>query len=562
MRLVGKLPLLYACLISAGAGAVPVHPAPRAGDDPIVEDERSLAYRHDAELGWFPKADNRVTYTGSRTIHIAHNAMGFRDREHTLEKTRPRLVFVGDSFVWGYDVEAKERFTEQVQAAFDTIEVLNLGVSGYGTDQSYLLLQKFWDDYDPNAVIYMFSETDVEDNAVNFNYGAYYKPYYVLGEAGLELRGVPVPRSSIWSRLKSMVGLHRRPRAENGAEITTHLITAMRRFVRSKGASFAVGLIDEHPVVRPHLTKERIPFFDLTHVDQRYRYPGHGFHWTPEGHRLVARAVQAFLIHNGLASTSRPAVPEKVVVLTFDDGARSHFTVVRPLLKELGFSATFFITEGFDFATNKRDYMTWKQIRQLHQDGFEIGNHTRDHLEVTPRNLSRLRDQIEAINEKCMKHGIPRPVSFAYPGNTFDLGALPILEGAGFKFARRGGSPEYPYGEGKGVAYSPGEDHPLLIPSTGDARERWTPEDFEGALERASGRGIPVLQFHGVPDSAHPWVSTPRRRFEEYMRLLKERGYRAIALRDLEPFLESSATPTDPGAIIGERLRRTRWKVQ
>jgi peptidoglycan/xylan/chitin deacetylase (PgdA/CDA1 family) len=504
MQLAGKLPLLCAWLIVAWADAAPLHPAPRPGDDPIIEDERTLAYRHDAELGWFPKADNRVTYTGSRTIHIAHNAMGFRDREHARKKTRPRLVFVGDSFVWGYDVEAEERFTEHVQAAFDTIEVLNLGVSGYGTDQSYLLLQKFWDDFDPDAVIYMFSETDVEDNAVNFNYGAYYKPYYVLGEAGLELRGVPVPRSSIWSRLKSMVGLYRRPRAENGAEITARLITAMSRFVRSKGGSFAVGLIDEHPVVRRHLTMERIPFFDLTHVDQRYRYPEHGFHWTPEGHRLVSRAVQAFLIHNGLANTSRPAVREKVVVLTFDDGARSHFTVVRPLLKELGFSATFFITEGFDFATNKRDYMTWRQIRQLHQDGFEIGNHTRDHLEVTPKTLSRLRGQIEAINEKCLEHGIPRPVSFAYPGNAFDLDALPILEAAGFKFARRGGSPEYPYEEGKGVAYSPGEDHPLLIPSTGDARPRWTLEDFESALERASAGGIPVLQFHGVPDRAHP----------------------------------------------------------
>ena len=76
-------------------------------------------------------------------------------------------------------------------------------------------------------------------------------------------------------------------------------------------------------------------------------------------------------------------IPDKLVVMTFDDSAKSHFTVVRPLLKQYGFNATFFITEGFDFRDNKRDYMTWDEIAQLHKDGFEIGNHTLDHKGVT-----------------------------------------------------------------------------------------------------------------------------------------------------------------------------------
>ena len=72
-------------------------------------------------------------------------------------------------------------------------------------------------------------------------------------------------------------------------------------------------------------------------------------------------------------------IPDKLVVLTFDDSSKSHVTVAAPLLKKHGFGATFFVTEGFDFPTNKRDYMTWDEIAQLHRDGFEIGNHTRDH---------------------------------------------------------------------------------------------------------------------------------------------------------------------------------------
>src|SRR3954452_11330436 len=75
-------------------------------------------------------------------------------------------------------------------------------------------------------------------------------------------------------------------------------------------------------------------------------------------------------------------VPDGLVVLTFDDSVASHATFVAPLLKKLGFGATFFITEGFEFPTDKEHYMTWEQIAALNAEGFEIGNHTRSHTGV------------------------------------------------------------------------------------------------------------------------------------------------------------------------------------
>ena len=86
-----------------------------------------------------------------------------------------------------------------------------------------------------------------------------------------------------------------------------------------------------------------------------------------------------------------PPIPDRLVVLTFDDSSASHHAIARPVLKKYGFGATFFITEGFTFTTNKRDYMTWEQIAELHRDGFEIGNHTRDHLAITAKNVGRRR---------------------------------------------------------------------------------------------------------------------------------------------------------------------------
>src|SRR6266481_3944027 len=121
---------------------------------------------------------------------------------------------------------------------------------------------------------------------------------------------------------------------------------------------------------------------------------------------------------------ARKPIPDKLVVLTFDDASKSHFTIARPILKKYGFGATFFVTEGWDFGTNKKDYMTWQEIAQLHKDGFEIGNHTRDHLAVTDKTLRELIAQVRTLNARFKEHGIPEPVSFAYPGNAIHKDAL------------------------------------------------------------------------------------------------------------------------------------------
>jgi len=253
----------------------------------------------------------------------------------------------------------------------------------------------------------------------------------------------------------------------------------------------------------------------------------------------------------------RTPIPDKLVVLTFDDSAKSHATIAAPLLTRYGFGATFFITEGFDFADNKRDYMTWEEIRGLHEAGFEIGNHTRDHLGITEASVGRLAEQLEGIADQCEAHGIPRPVTFAWPGNATTPRGYEILADHGILFARRGGAPEKPYETGEGFAYEPGRDHPLLLPSAGDARPDWTLDDFVKAVKQARDGRIAILQFHGVPDTAHDWVSSTQPNFEAYLRYLHTEGYRVIALRDLQQFVDPSSIPADPQLVIAERLQGT-----
>jgi peptidoglycan/xylan/chitin deacetylase (PgdA/CDA1 family) len=249
-------------------------------------------------------------------------------------------------------------------------------------------------------------------------------------------------------------------------------------------------------------------------------------------------------------------LPDKLVVLTFDDASKSHFTIARPVLLKYKFGATFFVTEGFDFRDNKKDYMTWEEIAQLHKDGFEIGNHTRDHLGLTKENVPKIAEQLQAINARCKEHGIPPTTGFAWPGNALSMEALVPLRKEGILFARRGGAPEFEYKEGRGVGYEPGLDHPLLIPSAGDARPDWTLDNFIAAVEKARFGRIAVLQFHGVPDTAHAWVNSTQENFEAYMKYLATHGYTIIAMRDLAKYVDPNILPGDPQGVIKDRQAR------
>src|SRR5712671_7863755 len=90
-------------------------------------------------------------------------------------------------------------------------------------------------------------------------------------------------------------------------------------------------------------------------------------------------------------------VPAKLVVLTFDDAVKSHRTFVAPLLKELGFGATFFVTQRW--MDDRTNFMTWEDIAEMNEMGFEIGNHSWTHDDFSmPRNAARLAAELFLVN--------------------------------------------------------------------------------------------------------------------------------------------------------------------
>lgn len=119
-----------------------------------------------------------------------------------------------------------------------------------------------------------------------------------------------------------------------------------------------------------------------------------------------------------------------------------------------------------------------------------------------------MENELKLIADRCEALRIPKPTSFAWPGNGIIAESFPILRKHGIRFARRGGSPENPYEKGQGFAYEPGLDEPLMIPSAGDARSNWQLANFIAAVSQARDGKIAVIQFHEVPEGEHLWVHT------------------------------------------------------
>lgn len=116
-------------------------------------------------LGWVnkPNFTDKGVLCGkvySRTI----NGQGFRDtKEYTIEKTpgKKRVLVLGDSFMFGEEQNDGALYPTYLQDLLGSkYEVYNFGVSGYGTDQEYILLEKNIA-YKPDMVIVGFFQNDV-----------------------------------------------------------------------------------------------------------------------------------------------------------------------------------------------------------------------------------------------------------------------------------------------------------------------------------------------------------------------------------------------------------------
>jgi hypothetical protein len=135
-------------------------------------------FKADPELGWSLREGAEGWSLGEAPMYIKINADGMRDRDHQIAKPAGtvRIAVLGDSYADAMNVESYQTFWAELERQIKRcrpaahVEVLNFGVSGYGTGQELLQLKKRAWKYDPDIVLLAFYPgNDVVNNHRELN---------------------------------------------------------------------------------------------------------------------------------------------------------------------------------------------------------------------------------------------------------------------------------------------------------------------------------------------------------------------------------------------------------
>jgi lysophospholipase L1-like esterase len=184
-------------------------------------------YQTDTERGWSLRPNTQGWEIGETKNYVRINSDGLHDREHAVVKPPQtlRIAVLGDSLTEGMQQPIEKAFASIVEQQLAhcsalgsrQVEVINFGVSGYGTGQELLTLQsKVWK-YNPDIVLLSFyAGNDVFNNYRDFNpsVGADQCPYFSLQHDELVLddsfRNSPDLRPSAmrWQNVRAKIVNH------------------------------------------------------------------------------------------------------------------------------------------------------------------------------------------------------------------------------------------------------------------------------------------------------------------------------------------------------------------
>jgi peptidoglycan/xylan/chitin deacetylase (PgdA/CDA1 family) len=133
------------------------------------------------------------------------------------------------------------------------------------------------------------------------------------------------------------------------------------------------------------------------------------------------------------ALEGRETLPNRAVVITFDDGWENQYSHAFPILRRFGLTATFFV---FTTPIGKdRKLMTWEQLRELQAAGMTVGSHTRTHPAL-PDYHAALHNEVAMSRADIEQHLGRAPDFFAYPFGAWDAQSAAWAHIAGYRAAR------------------------------------------------------------------------------------------------------------------------------
>ena len=125
------------------------------------------------------------------------------------------------------------------------------------------------------------------------------------------------------------------------------------------------------------------------------------------------------------ARKGKQMLPEKPVILTFDDGYEDNYRVVLPMLEERGMKAAFYVVTN---DIGQPGYLTWDNLFDMERRGMEIGSHTANHIPLTTLPREKQREELHLSKLMLEWKGMKTIYSFSYPNGAYDAGVVAMLQ--------------------------------------------------------------------------------------------------------------------------------------
>lgn len=148
-------------------------------------------------------------------------------------------------------------------------------------------------------------------------------------------------------------------------------------------------------------------------------------------------SLNQYLNHN-----FRISPKQRPIIITFDDADESVYINAFPILKPYGFKTTLFVISNFVGKENTWDanlggiyskHLDWQQIRELSNQGWEIGSHTATHRDLLGLARREAEEEIY-ISKEIISEEIGKPIHFiSYPFNRFDENIISLAQRSGYR---------------------------------------------------------------------------------------------------------------------------------
>jgi peptidoglycan/xylan/chitin deacetylase (PgdA/CDA1 family) len=184
-----------------------------------------------------------------------------------------------------------------------------------------------------------------------------------------------------------------------------------------------VPILMYHEIADSSKTKSRLAVSPDTFAAQLAYLRDQGFT------TITAGAMSAIL------AGEADGLPDRPIVLTFDDGYADFHTQALPLMEQYGFTATVFVTTGWTQEAGQGRMLSWSQLAAAARAGIEVGAHTIQHPQLDQLPEKRLHEELYACKQQLEdKLGFPVP-GLAYPYGYSNAKVRQVAREAGYGYA-------------------------------------------------------------------------------------------------------------------------------